>query len=234
MRPPAKTMYIGLDACDLHVAQQFAADGDMPTLAGLLGTAAVVETVGPVGFFVGANWPTIYTGTTPSRHGFLCAARVPGGEYVAQWVEGPAEETPPIWEHLSNAGKRVASLDAPHARVARDLNGIQLVEWGCHDRHGGTRSYPAEFVDEVNAKYGGHLLDLVGHEMPHVGSVRLVAPCRRGSHSRGGCRAACRSRGRPPPEGRAVARRAGSRRLGLVLHGARRDALRRAPVLAPA
>ena len=36
MSAPARTLYVGLDACDLHLAQQFASEGSMPTLARLL------------------------------------------------------------------------------------------------------------------------------------------------------------------------------------------------------
>ena len=50
-----KTVFLGLDATDLHLAQAFAADGSMPTLDHLLRSAAVVETVAPVGFFVGSE-----------------------------------------------------------------------------------------------------------------------------------------------------------------------------------
>jgi hypothetical protein len=59
VRSPTRTLYLGLDACDLDLAKEFAADGDMPSLAGLLDTAAAVETVAPLGSFVGGNWPTI-------------------------------------------------------------------------------------------------------------------------------------------------------------------------------
>jgi predicted AlkP superfamily phosphohydrolase/phosphomutase len=170
MAGPARTIFIGLDACDLDVAQQFAASGAMPTLAGLLDTAAVVETLGPLGFLVGGNWPTIYTGTTPSRHQFLCSGQVRGATYEARWV-GPVSHPPPVWEWVSRAGGRVAVLDAPHAAVATDLNGVQLTEWGCHDRHAGTKSFPPSFLDEINATYGPHPIGGNETPFPHF------APC---------------------------------------------------------
>ena len=74
-----KTLFVGLDACDAELAQAFARDGDMPVLARLLQGAAVQPTEAPLGFLVGGNWPTITTGTTPSRHQFLCSGQVRGG-----------------------------------------------------------------------------------------------------------------------------------------------------------
>jgi predicted AlkP superfamily phosphohydrolase/phosphomutase len=156
---------LGLDACDLHLAKAFAADGAMPALAGLLDSAATVETTGPLGFFVGADWPTIYSGTTPSRHQFLCSGLVRGGTYEPAWT-GPVAGVDTVWEACSRRGMRVASLDAPHAAVPDELNGVQLVEWGCHDRHATPRSYPVRFVDEVNDTYGPHF-GTRGHHAPH-------------------------------------------------------------------
>jgi hypothetical protein len=44
---------------------------------------------------------------------------------------------------VSDAGRRVAVLDVPHTRPVEGLNGVQVSEWGAHDRHFGTRSWPA-------------------------------------------------------------------------------------------
>src|SRR5687767_15348560 len=120
----------------------------MPTFARLLHEAAVVPAVGPLGYWVSGNWPTIWTGTTPSRHQHLCAGQVPGGTYEWRWV-GPVPTAASVWERLSRAGMRVASIDAPHAAVATELNGVQLVEWGGHDRHSRPASYPMALLDEM-------------------------------------------------------------------------------------
>ena len=174
MTAPARTLYVGLDACDLDIAQRFAADGSMPTLARLLERAAVQETMGPLGFLVGGNWVTIHTGTSPSRHQFLCSGQVRGGTYEPAWV-GPfgadyGTETP-VWKWVSDAGGRVAVLDAPHAAVAEELNGVQLVEWGCHDRHGATMSFPPSLLDRLDEEYGPHPLGSRTAPFPHH------APC---------------------------------------------------------
>jgi predicted AlkP superfamily phosphohydrolase/phosphomutase len=163
-------LFVGLDACDLNVAQRFAAEGAMPTLARLLDTAAVQETLGPLGFLVGGNWVTLYTGTSPSRHQFLCSGQVRGGTYEPVWIGpygGAHGDPPPVWQRVSDAGGRVAVIDAPHAAVSESLNGVQLVEWGCHDRHAQTRSFPESFLDEVNGTYGPHPLGMRAAPFPH-------------------------------------------------------------------
>ena len=52
------------------------------------------------------------------------------------------------------------------------MNGVQIVEWGCHDRHAGTRSFPPALVDEINDKYGPHPIGTVPH-----GLREHYAPC---------------------------------------------------------
>lgn len=151
----------------------------MPTLARLLDEAAVVPTEGPVGYFVAGDWVTIATGTTPSRHQFLCAGQIVGGGYDWRWV-GPVADPPPVWERLSGAGMRVAALDVPHMAVAKELNGVQLVEWGGHDRHASAASYPRDLLDDVNATYGVHPVGHVLHDRDHYSPCDYVH--RAGAH----------------------------------------------------
>jgi hypothetical protein len=62
----------------------------------------------------------------------------------------------PFWETLSGAGKCVAVVDVPHA-VTRPLNGLMVSEWGCHDRHLGTGSWPDGLAAELTERHGRHL-----------------------------------------------------------------------------
>jgi predicted AlkP superfamily phosphohydrolase/phosphomutase len=166
---PAKTVFIGLDGCDLYVAQEFARQGYMPTLARLLESAAVQPTLAPLGYFVSGIWPTLYTGTTPSRHQFLCGGQFRGGTYEPRWLDA-ISDPPPVWKHLSDAGRRVAVLDAPHAAVDR-VNGVMLIEWGAHDRRAGTESHPRAFAAEVDARHGPYPLAKFTAPQPHFAPV---------------------------------------------------------------
>jgi predicted AlkP superfamily phosphohydrolase/phosphomutase len=176
----ARTVYLGIDGADLRLAEEFAQCGAMPNLARLLDTAAIVETVGPVGYFTSALWPTLYTGLTASRHHYICWNEITGGTYDYHETDPDALVGRAVWQALSDAGRRVAVLDAPHAPLATALNGVQLVEWGAHDRHRVTCSYPASFLDEVNDRFGPHP---VGCATP---PARQFSPCdyhhRRGDH----------------------------------------------------
>jgi predicted AlkP superfamily phosphohydrolase/phosphomutase len=81
MTSPAQTVYLALDAVDLDLAQRMAAAGELPNLARVLRSGASVETKAPVGYFVSAHWPSMYTGLGPSRHGYLSWDEIRGGTY---------------------------------------------------------------------------------------------------------------------------------------------------------
>jgi predicted AlkP superfamily phosphohydrolase/phosphomutase len=162
-------MVVALDAADPDLVRQLAAEGEMPAMARLLEEAALVETEAPPGVFVSANWPTIFTATSPDRHGYLCWEEIRGGTYEHRQTSPSEIRGTPIWERLSEAGRRVAVLDVPHS-LARPLNGAMLVEWGGHDRHGATDSWPPELAAELSARHGAHC----GTAEP---GVAQVAPC---------------------------------------------------------
>lgn len=152
----AKTLYLALDAMDLDLAQEMAARGELPNLAHLLQTSALVETRAPLAYFVSSTWPSLFTGLGASRHGYVCWDEIAGGTYEYRETDPDAIGGTPFWETLSDAGRRVAVLDAPHARLASGLNGVQLVEWGGHDRHRRTSSWPPSFLGEIEERFGAH------------------------------------------------------------------------------
>ena len=148
-------MVVALDAADPTLVRELARQGAMPTMRRLLDQAAVVETRAPMGVFVGGNWPTLFTATEPDRHHFLCWEEIRGGTYDHVETDPTMMCGTPIWERLSAAGRRVGVVDVPHA-VARPVNGAMLLEWGCHDRHFGTASWPPELAGELAERHGQH------------------------------------------------------------------------------
>src|SRR5690348_3361041 len=153
MSSKARVMVIALDAADPGLVRSLACAGEMPAMAGFLERAAAVPTMAPMGVFVSANWPTIFTGTRPDRHGYLCWDEYVGGTYDYRETDPTMVRGTPFWETLSEAGRRVAVIDVPHS-LARPVNGAMLVEWGCHDRHLGTASWPSALAGELSSRHG--------------------------------------------------------------------------------
>jgi predicted AlkP superfamily phosphohydrolase/phosphomutase len=156
MKPRSPVLIVGLDACDPAIARHLAASGRMPTLARLFDRAARCQVRNPHGLFVGALWVSFATGIRADRHRFHCWDHIDVASYVRRLTAPPDNEQPRFWHTLSDAGRRVAVLDVPHAKADVPLNGLQVAEWGCHDRHFGFHTWPSRRAAEIDAAFGLH------------------------------------------------------------------------------
>jgi predicted AlkP superfamily phosphohydrolase/phosphomutase len=156
MTPRNATLVVGLDACDPAIAPTLAAAGRLPTLARLFARAARARVRNPFGLFVGALWTTFATGLCPDRHRFHCWDEIDVGTYLRRLTSPPASNETTFWRKLSDAGRRVAVIDLPHSAASGPINGVQIVEWGCHDRHFGFHTWPPERARDIAATFGLH------------------------------------------------------------------------------
>lgn len=153
----ARVVVLGLDACDAGVVADLAAAGKLPTFARLLDGWARARVQNPFGLFVGSLWPSFTTACCPSRTGFYCWETVSPATYERR-LTTPREiaEGRPFWRALGAAGHRVAVLDVPHTWTDGPVNGIEVVEYGCHDRHFGFHTSPPSLAGEILARVGPH------------------------------------------------------------------------------
>lgn len=164
---------LALDACDAGLMRALVSEGACPNLARLMGEGAVVDTVAPYGTFVGSSWMTISTGVGVGTHRYWNWLEVDPSTYALRPTTPREARRPPFWEALSDAGRRVAVVDVPHADVPERLNGVLLKEWGCHDRHHGTASHPAQLRHEIEQRIGPHPYGSMDHPAGHD----AFAPC---------------------------------------------------------
>ncbi|MGV3758711.1 MAG: alkaline phosphatase family protein, partial [Actinomycetota bacterium] len=168
-----RLVVLAFDACDAGLMRTLAQDGVCPNLARLLDEGAVVETVAPYGTFVGSSWMTISTGSEVGTHRYWNWLEVDPSTYALRATSPREARRPPFWSALSDAARRVAVLDVPHADVPVHLDGVLLKEWGCHDRHHGTGSYPAGLRAELEEAAGPHPYGTMDHPAGHD----AFAPC---------------------------------------------------------
>jgi len=151
-----KVVFIGVDAGDKDLILHWAEAGALPTFRSLLRRGLRGVTRNPPGLFVGAIWPSFYTGVSPAKHGRYCYLQLKPGTYDFYSTHTPNfVKREPFWNALSRAGRKVAILDVPHT-FPGPLNGIQLVEWGAHDATHGLMSWPASLAREVEHRFGTH------------------------------------------------------------------------------
>jgi predicted AlkP superfamily phosphohydrolase/phosphomutase len=145
---------IGLDALDPDLARVWAAAGELPVLAGLLARGAQAEVRNPFGLFVGALWVSFASSLRAHRHGFHCWEGIDVATYAHRAVTPKPERYRSFWARIGDAGRRVAAIDVPHSRAAEPLNGVEIAEWGTHDRHFGFHASPPARADAIEAEIG--------------------------------------------------------------------------------
>jgi predicted AlkP superfamily phosphohydrolase/phosphomutase len=152
-----RLLVIGIDAASPELLDAWTADGTLPNLAALSRAGLVARTRGIEGFFVGSTWASLYTGTNPAQHGLHYQMQlVPGSYRLEDRAQGAFVERDPFWRVLSRAGKRIAVLDVPLSKVEKELNGVQVVEWGGHDAFFGYSTLPPELAFHIEARFGSH------------------------------------------------------------------------------
>jgi predicted AlkP superfamily phosphohydrolase/phosphomutase len=153
---PPKILFLCLDAMDRDLVMLWANAGILPTFRSLFERGACGSTQNPPGLFVGAVWPSFFTGVSPARHGRYCYEQLVTGTYNIQRFRSSNLKRPPFWNFLSNAGRRVAIVDVPKSPLTTHLNGIQLRDWGSHDPEPGWlfQTWPPPLAAELTARFG--------------------------------------------------------------------------------
>jgi predicted AlkP superfamily phosphohydrolase/phosphomutase len=156
MSRPPRVLFIGLDALDPDLTRDWARTGVLPTFAELSNRGTTGVTRNPEGLYVGAVWPSFFTGVSPARHGRYCYKQIVTGTYTIQRFQPGHLKFHTFWTTLSDAGRRVAIVDVPKSPLAANLNGIQIKDWGTHDPEWaeGFQTTPAELAAEIIARYG--------------------------------------------------------------------------------
>jgi predicted AlkP superfamily phosphohydrolase/phosphomutase len=172
-RTAPSVLHIALDGCDAGLMLDLAARGRCPNIAALLQDGAAVESVAPFGTFVGSSWMTISTGDDVGTHRYWNWMEVDPDTYALRHTTPREARSRPFWEQLSDAGCRVAVFDVPHAAVPASFNGVVVKEWGCHDRHDGTASFPPAVLDELDQVLGRHPVGC----REHPSGDQAFAPC---------------------------------------------------------
>ena len=147
---------LGFDACDVGIVRDMVTAGKLPTFRRLLASWASARIQNPYGLFVGTLWTSFFTARSAALTGFYCWEAISPVTYERRLMTPREIVGRPFWRTLSEAGRRVAVLDVPHTRAEGRVNGLEVVEYGCHDRHFGFHTSPPELGAEILARVGPH------------------------------------------------------------------------------
>ena len=145
---------IGLDAADKVLIGRWCAEGLLPNIARMRtqGAWADLETTADV-VHVSA-WPSIYSGTTPDKHGLYHASVMLPGQQAPARPRPEDCPVPFVWKLLNERGLRSIVMDAFLTCPLRDFNGVQIVDWGSWTWFSGQEILPASIKTGINKRFG--------------------------------------------------------------------------------
>jgi predicted dehydrogenase/predicted AlkP superfamily phosphohydrolase/phosphomutase len=149
-----RVFFIGLDAGDAELIEQWEKEGFLPHIRGLrargvsgrLGTTAEIVHV--------SAWPSIFTGVTPDKHGLYHAYVMNPGEQSPVRPRPDLSPFPFFWKLLNDAGLRSVVMDAFMTCPLQNFNGSQIVEWGTWSWFCEPSISPPSLKAEIERRFG--------------------------------------------------------------------------------
>ena len=99
-------------------------------------------------------WPSIFTGTTPDKHGLYHAYVMQPGQQGPLRPRPDQSPFPFLWKLLSDQGKRCVIMDAFMTCPLQHFNGTQIVEWGTWSWFWEPTITPAALKKDMQKKFG--------------------------------------------------------------------------------
>lgn len=152
--PDQRLAIIGLDAADADLVERGCAEGWLPVMRALrehglwarLGTTAEDLHVSAL--------PSLYTGTTPDKHGLYHAYVMRPGRQVPERPRPDESPALPFWKFLSDAGRRCIVMDAFMSCPVQPFRGVQVLEYGTWTWFWRPMTSPAGLRREILARFG--------------------------------------------------------------------------------
>jgi predicted AlkP superfamily phosphohydrolase/phosphomutase len=122
-----RTLLVGFDGALLDLCYRWMDDGRMPALSSICadGVSGGLLSVTPYNSAVA--WSSLVTGTNPGRHGVFDFVLPLSGSYGYRVATRRDRRTPALWNHVSDAGGRVAVVNIPMTFPAEErLNGVMV------------------------------------------------------------------------------------------------------------
>ena len=133
---------IGLDGATFDLIQPWAAQGKLPTLDRLMreGVWGPLESTIPP--MTSPAWPSFATAKYPSKHGVFDFVSAHNGTFNV--INATAIDARPLWDLLSDQGKRVGVINVPVTYPPRPVNGIMIT--GLLSPSSQQITYPADLL----------------------------------------------------------------------------------------
>lgn len=147
-----RVMVIALSEASFELMETWRAEGKLPNIQRLADTGVCGPLRSQLPFVTPQMWATILTGLSPGRHGiFDFWQRGPDGRFTE--ISGATMHGRPIWDLLSERGKRVGFVNVPLTYPPARVDGFMI---SGQDAPGAHRSIanPPELFDALVQRFG--------------------------------------------------------------------------------
>jgi predicted AlkP superfamily phosphohydrolase/phosphomutase len=120
----SRVLVVGIDGATFDLILPWAEAGDLPNLAQMIdaGVHGLLEsTIPPV---TAPAWTTFATGVNPGKHSVFDFIRPIGGEF--DLVNATSIQAPTLWQILSEAGRKVGTMNVPVTYPPQPVNGFEI------------------------------------------------------------------------------------------------------------
>lgn len=172
----APLLVVGLDGAEWDVVLPMLADGELPTLAGLMkrGTYGLLDTLEPT--LSPAIWTTIATGKTPAEHGITDFVRHKS-DGTLELLTNSDRKVKALWNIASDYDKRVCVIGWWMTWPVEPIHGVMVAQTNTlSPEASGQRIWKGTLVADMPAQVFPpdrqqellSVLDEVRHEMEHL------------------------------------------------------------------
>jgi predicted AlkP superfamily phosphohydrolase/phosphomutase len=170
-----RQLVIGVDAMDWDLVRGWVSAGKLPVLARVIREGLCAELSTTAAQFPDTVWNSISTGANPAKYEKYFYVQYDAASMGLRHLTDDDVHTIPVWNVLSEAGRRVGVVDFPQSSRTEPLNGFHVARWGTHPDGGRATSYPAGLMEEIRARFGSHPVrncDAAGDHPASLGDLR--------------------------------------------------------------
>lgn len=149
-----KIFVLGIDALSPGLIERWAEAGHLPNFRRILTEGCFGRLRSPGEFSSPQAWPSFLTGVNPGVHGIFSFVQHVPHTYTTENVTARNIRVPTIFELLSRAGARVASLNVPFTFPLTELNGVGIADWLCPSLASPGATWPRQLAADLQRRYG--------------------------------------------------------------------------------
>lgn len=148
---------LAFDAGDAELIEQWADEGHLPTMKGLLERGVQSRLTGPEFISESGTWISLFSGLSRAQHGYYYWRPLKPGTYELELSNQRADRAVPFWEHLRETGRRIAVVDVPETHCIEGVPGVQVANWAPHNARFPGYSIPGSLFGDLRRQFGAPL-----------------------------------------------------------------------------